>query len=1021
MNDGDTHKITYGFRSFTLGVKNFSTNVNSSLAIYNAYDEIQKVVHKPNTLTNKLLVVDDAGSSEHPAMKSILSWMGYSYDTATIQDLTDSDIPNTYRQVVILNNVEELSSEFNHPDFINHFKTYLNNGGNVALFGSSAEILDISGITSNLFTYSPTSSVWTLDLEYIENINHPITSEYTLGQYITTTTQMRFLRGSSYVIDESLGMVHFGYGKDSGTNGTFDNFGEMPYGSGKIVFLGHASFEYASNDFNSLVVRILDYLQDETNVSLKVDMSCPVPATQNEIFEIDVDVTAYGGALATDGISNTINIPDNITLDYVKLDGATIGTNLTVSLGSMNDGDTHKITYGFRSFTLGVKNFSTNVNSSLAIYNAYDEIQKVVHKPNTLTNKLLVVDDAGSSEHPAMKSILSWMGYSYDTATIQDLTDSDIPNTYRQVVILNNVEELSSEFNHPDFINHFKTYLNNGGNVALFGSSAEILDISGITSNLFTYSPTSSVWTLDLEYIENINHPITSEYTLGQYITTTTQMRFLRGSSYVIDESLGMVHFGYGKDSGTNGTFDNFGEMPYGSGKIVFLGHASFEYASNDFKSLIVRILDYLQNESSVSMKVEMLAPVPAVRNEVFEIDVDVTAYGGALSIEGVVNTLTIPTNTTLEYVEVDGITVTKNLSASLGTMSNSTTKRVTYGLSVTNLGVKDFSSSVTNTSNSYSAFDTTQKVIHRPDVLSKKILIVDNVTDEHSALKNSFSWMGYTYDCVTPQDVIDDGLSTTYKQVVIFNNASILPSTYNNTTFLSDIKTYMNDGGNVALFGNAAEILDMSGITTDLFSAFTDQIDRQYIRDINHSITEEYTLNSYFDPTTDDLTLNGSKFILDQGIGMVYLGNAQDYSTTAQYNFGELPYGGGKAVFLGNATFMTPSDNFKSLVVRIVDYLNDQIGVPENVTTSVADNNINLSWDVVTDAIGYKIYCSFEPYDNFTHVETIYTNTYQLPLTEQRLFFYVIATNTPITKEEPTVKFNEYLKSLKTEGNLAP
>lgn len=44
--------------------------------------------------------------------------------------------------------------------------------------------------------------------------------------------------------------------------------------------------------------------------------------------------------------------------------------------------------------------------------------------------------------------------------------------------------------------------------------------------------------------------------------------------------------------------FNNFVEVPFSNGKAVVLGTATFQYASNDMKTLAGRTIDYLQTEN---------------------------------------------------------------------------------------------------------------------------------------------------------------------------------------------------------------------------------------------------------------------------------------------------------------------------------------------------------------------------------------------------------------------------------------
>ena len=309
-----------------------------------------------------------------------------------------------------------------------------------------------------------------------------------------------------------------------------------------------------------------------------------------------------------------------------------------------------------------------------------------------------------------------------------------------------------------------------------------------------------------------------------------------------------------------------------------------------------------------------MDSAVPATQNEIFEIAVDVTAYGGALPIESVVSTLTMPADATLEYVTIGGESAETELGATLGTMNSGETQTVVYGVRCSTLGVKGFSVDITSTL-IYSAYDYIEKVIHRPSATISDILVVNGGDAEHDALEAKLGWMGYSYTSVSVQDVIDNGISTSHKQVVIHNNTTSMPDAFLDGSFHDRLTDYLDAGGNVVLFGNAVELLDVSGITNEMFNQYSNN-HRIYITSVNHPITEEYSAGNY-------LSMGGNTYVSyvsapDPTIGMVTLG----YFYTSSINMlGEVPYGTGKVIFCGAATFTTPSNDFLGLATRIVDY----------------------------------------------------------------------------------------------------
>ncbi len=232
---------------------------------------------------------------------------------------------------------------------------------------------------------------------------------------------------------------------------------------------------------------MVDYLQNQGIASVKVAMESPVPATQGEVFEIDVHVESYGGVDPTPDVLVRLNIPERTALSYVQVDGVDASTNLVQELGTMDEGTGKVVTYGLSCSTLGVKDFSVDVETSL-VYRAYDEIQKVIHRADALVDRVLVLDEGdGNAEIEAMKATLEWMGYGVDTRTHLEVINGGIPATYKQAIILNNQEILPTGYSGSAFTDELKLYMAGGGNLALFGNAAELLDLSGITDD-FIYS-----------------------------------------------------------------------------------------------------------------------------------------------------------------------------------------------------------------------------------------------------------------------------------------------------------------------------------------------------------------------------------------------------------------------------------------------------------------------------------------------------------------------------------------------------
>jgi hypothetical protein len=552
--------------------------------------------------------------------------------------------------------------------------------------------------------------------------------------------------------------------------------------------------------------------------------------------------------------------------------------------------------------------------------------------PNVNSKVVFVVPEKFNlnAEELAYKN---WLETQYEVFTISTYdfkTSIPDPDENPVITILNINQTLHSSLLDADFHQKIKDYMTLGGNLFLLGNATELLDMTGITNNLFTAYDYSHYY--NSQYITNVNHPITQEYTQN-FSFDIYSYGAIYGSRFVAaDPTIGMVDLGSAYRNSSY--YKDFGEVPYGTGKAVFLGRARIAGEYDGLKSLMTRIIDHLQNQGVSSVKADINTPVPGFQNQTFEIDVDVTAYGGVLPIESVINTLTIPANTTLDYVKVDGVTVANNLGVTLGTMNPGMTKQVTYGLHCATMGIKDFSTNViTNYIQIYSN-DECKKLIHAPNTQMSGILIIDDGTGntEITALKSWLTWMGYTYTASSALNIGNFGVPIGTKQVILHNNQSAIHPDFYIGSFNSKIRTFLTEGGHVALFGNAMEFLDISEITNGLINNFNDEIDRQYVTNISHLITNQYTLNYYFDPTKSDPTLYGSSFTTNASI--TKLGEGKDYSSAAQNNFGTISFGSGEVAFLGNVTFIDPTDDIISLVSRILNY--GQYTEPTNFSLSL-------------------------------------------------------------------------------------
>ncbi|MBN2790470.1 MAG: C10 family peptidase [Candidatus Delongbacteria bacterium] len=102
-----------------------------------------------------------------------------------------------------------------------------------------------------------------------------------------------------------------------------------------------------------------------------------------------------------------------------------------------------------------------------------------------------------------------------------------------------------------------------------------------------------------------------------------------------------------------------------------------------------------------------------------------------------------------------------------------------------------------------------------------------------------------------------------------------------------------------------------------------------------------------------------------------------------------------------------TGATDFSSMLDCSVDIFVSSMTTPANVTIAENATNVTITWDAVTGASSYKVYSSSDPYGTFSENTSGSFNGEQwvAPLTESKLFYYVVATdvskeNKKITKE---------------------
>jgi len=91
-------------------------------------------------------------------------------------------------------------------------------------------------------------------------------------------------------------------------------------------------------------------------------------------------------------------------------------------------------------------------------------------------------------------------------------------------------------------------------------------------------------------------------------------------------------------------------------------------------------------------------------------------------------------------------------------------------------------------------------------------------------------------------------------------------------------------------------------------------------------------------------------------------------------------------------------STNYNILPGYYLGEITESSGIipPENVTISILDSNVELSWTAVSGATSYKVYSSDEPDSGFIEdtTGTYVDETWTAPASSEKKFYYVKALN---------------------------
>ncbi|NOR45319.1 MAG: hypothetical protein GQ534_07000, partial [Candidatus Delongbacteria bacterium] len=72
----------------------------------------------------------------------------------------------------------------------------------------------------------------------------------------------------------------------------------------------------------------------------------------------------------------------------------------------------------------------------------------------------------------------------------------------------------------------------------------------------------------------------------------------------------------------------------------------------------------------------------------------------------------------------------------------------------------------------------------------------------------------------------------------------------------------------------------------------------------------------------------------------------------------------------------------------------------PTNIITSVSSNILTIDWDMMLNANSYLVYSSDDPYGTFEYIETVFENTWSIPIDANTKKFYYIISSSASVKE---------------------
>ena len=692
---------------------------------------------------------------------------------------------------------------------------------------------------------------------------------------------------------------------------------------------------------------------------------------QEETAQISFTVSSADGYIT--GARLSLTSPSQTVLKGLSVDGNAVDATDIVTLGNIPENETRTVVWTVNCpSNWGINRFNfegsaVSIDPDVAVTNVSGVKTIYRHKENALSHTLALVD-LGDAEGDAALSEIGAAGWQAVALTPDQLAAGSLNVSAYPVTVIYAYSSAGvvSAQTSPDFTEAVKTYMEAGGSILLYGTAAELLDTLGITENAFnsTYVNTSYWRYLT---IQDVTHPVSEGWTSGQTMYLFSTQATYAGYISTVDSSLGMDIIGYSRYSSS---YKTYGEVAYGSGKAMFMpGRFGGNGPQDNLRTLFMRSLDYLLTRDYGALQIDVNTGSIGIQDNTVQVQVDVYANGG-YSVPGAAATLTIPSGVTITGVTVDGADVSVSDVISLGDMSDGDHKTIIWSADcTTGWGINRYDFNVTCESTDprvEAATETSTKTIyrHKENALSHTLAVVDLGDAEGDAALSEIEAAGWLAAALTPDQVTAGSLdASAYPVTVIYAYSSAgVVSTQTSLGFTEAIKTYMEAGGSILLYGTAAELLDTLGITENAFnSTYVNTSYWRYltIQDVTHPVSEGWTSGQTMYLFSTQATYAGYISTVDSSLGMDIIGYSR-YSSSYK-TYGEVAYGSGKAMFMpGRLGGNGPQDNLRTLFMRSLDYLltRDYGALQVDVNTGgigIQDNTAQVKVDVYANG-GYPV-----------------------------------------------------------------